>query len=88
MIRLVYSNSNEEKCRKEAERLAGMLKADIEAKGLSGTRLIGPTSSYIARLRGKYQMQVIMLGRDLQTIVNSMYFPKGWILDVDPVGVI
>jgi primosomal protein N' (replication factor Y) (superfamily II helicase) len=88
MVRLVYSHSNEEKCQKEAERVAGMLKADIEAKGLSGTRLIGPTSSYISRLRGKYQMQVIMLGKDLQTILNNMHFPKGWILDVDPVGMI
>jgi primosomal protein N' (replication factor Y) len=88
MARLVYSNSNEEKCRKEAERAAGLLKTSIEARGLPGTRLIGPTNSYIARLRGKYQMQVIALGSDLQSILNSMNFPKGWILDVDPVGVI
>ena len=50
--------------------------------------MIGPVATYIARLRGKYQIQIILLGKDLQDILSAMYFPRGWILDVDPLGMI
>lgn len=88
MIRLVYSHINEEKCKAEADRMHTLIKTEIDSKGLPGFKLIGPVSTYIARLRGKYQIQIILLGKDLQDILSAMYFPKGWILDVDPLGMI
>ena len=88
MIRLVYSHINEEKCRAEADRMHNMIKAEIDARGLPGFKLIGPVAAYIARLRGKYQIQIILLGKDLQEILSTLYFPRGWILDVDPLGMI
>ena len=88
MIRLVYSHINEEKCRAEADRMHNMIKAEIDTRGLPGFKLIGPVAAYIARLRGKYQIQIILLGKDLQNILSAMYFPRGWILDVDPLGMI
>jgi primosomal protein N' (replication factor Y) (superfamily II helicase) len=88
MIRLVYSNTNEEKCRREAERMARSLNEAIDSRGLSDAKLIGPAPGYMSRLRGKFQMQVIFLGHDLQNILSKIDIPRGWILDVDPVGMI
>ncbi|MCX6007541.1 MAG: primosomal protein N', partial [Chloroflexi bacterium] len=88
MIRLVYSHINEEKCKAEADRMHNMIKTEIDIRGLPGFKLIGPVATHIARLRGKYQIQIILLGKDLQNILSAMYFPRGWILDVDPLGMI
>jgi primosomal protein N' (replication factor Y) (superfamily II helicase) len=88
MVRLVYSNSNDLKCQQEAERVHKTLKNEIAARGLNQSKLIGPMTGYITRLRGRYQMQIILLGRDLISIINNVYLPRGWMLDVDPVGMI
>lgn len=86
MVRLVYSHSNETKCKAEAARLAIVIKGEIARKGIMGIRVIGPTAAFIARLRGKYQMQIILLGKELQGVLSTLYLPKGWFLDVDPIG--
>ncbi|RPJ60154.1 MAG: primosomal protein N', partial [Dehalococcoidia bacterium] len=88
MVRLVYSHTNEDKCKAEADRVSILIQEKIAARGIPGTKMIGPATAYINRLRGKFQMQVILLGRELQSILSDMPLPAGWFLDVDPVGVI
>lgn len=86
MIRLVYSHTKAEKCKVEADIAFQMIRARIETKGMPGIKIIGPTTTYIARLRGRYQMQIILLGRNLHAILNEINLPRGWLLDVDPQG--
>ena len=88
MVRLVYVHSNEEKCRAEAGRLAVSIQLIIDQQGLEGFKLIGPAPAFISRLRGKYQVQIIILGGNVQSILDKVDFPLGWILDVDPIGMI
>jgi primosomal protein N' (replication factor Y) (superfamily II helicase) len=88
MVRLVYVNTNNEKCRNESARMAALLQTEIAVIGTAGIRVIGPTPAFIQRLRGKYQMQLILLGHELQPLLTRISFPRGWILDVDPVGMI
>jgi primosomal protein N' (replication factor Y) len=88
MARLVFSHSNQAKCLAEAERMAGLIGREIAEQGLSGVKIIGPAPAFVAKLRGRYQMQVILLGRDLHDLLQSIDLPAGWILDVDPVGMI
>jgi primosomal protein N' (replication factor Y) len=88
IIRLVFSNASEEKCGRQAKSMANLLRQQIAVQGLSGVRLIGPAPAYLARLRGRYQMQIIVLGPQLQGLLNSIDFPVGWIVDVDPLGML
>ncbi len=88
MARLVYSHSNQDKCRTEAERVALKIQLMIEEQGIDGFKLIGPAPAFVARLRGKYQIQFIILGGNVQNILDKMDFPAGWIIDVDPVGML
>ncbi len=88
MVRLVYVHRNEEKCRAEAGRLAASIQLIIDQQGLEGFKLIGPAPAFISRLRGKYQVQIIILGGNVQSILDKVDFPPGWILDVDPIGMI
>ncbi len=88
MVRLVYSHSNEEKCRIEAARLAASIQMLMDEQGAERFKLIGPAPSFVSRLRGKYQVQLIILGRTVHNILEKVDLPPGWILDVDPVGML
>jgi len=88
IIRLVVSNLSEEKCSRQASLMANVLKQQIAVQGLAGVRLIGPAPAHLARLRGRYQMQIIILGQHLQGLLKDINFPAGWIVDVDPVGML
>jgi primosomal protein N' (replication factor Y) len=88
MVRLVYSHVNEDKCRAEAGRLAANIQLIIDEQGVEGFKLVGPAPAFLSRLRGKYQVQLIILGGNVQNILEKVDFPLGWILDVDPVGMI
>jgi len=88
MARMVYSHYREEKCRGEAERVAGLVRTKIAETGEAGFKLIGPAPAFIARLRRRFQMQLIIVGQEVQDIIKDMELPNGWILDVDPVGMV
>jgi primosomal protein N' (replication factor Y) len=88
MARLVYTNAKQDRCHHEVERIASVVRQQIAARGLVGLKLIGPAPAYITRLRGKFQVQLIILGQELQNLLRTVDFPAGWVLDVDPVGMI
>ena len=68
--------------------MAGRLQQQAAVQGLPGLRLIGPAPAYLARLRGRYQMQIIILGEQPQGLLRGIDFPTGWIVDVDPLGML
>jgi len=68
--------------------MANTLKQQIAIQGLPGLRLIGPAPAHLSRLRGRYQMQIIVVGQQLQGLLEGINFPEGWIVDVDPVGML
>jgi len=88
MARMVFSHSNESKCFKEAERMAGLIDQTIAVKGLLGIKIVGPAPAFVMRLRGKFQVQIILVGRGLHSLLQDIDLPMGWILDVDPVGML
>jgi len=88
MVRLVFTHTNLDKCRTEAERMVKIINARRERRGAGEMKIIGPSPTFHIRLRGKYQMQIILLGYDSSTVLKDMTFPTGWILDVDPVGMV
>jgi len=88
MVRLVYSNLSSEKCNLESFRMQKLLEANVTSMGIGNIKVIGPSATFISRLRGKYQMQIVLLGHELQTLLDRIDFPRGWIVDVDPSGVL
>ncbi len=88
MARMVFSHTSESKCFEEAERRAGLISQEIASKGLTGIKIVGPAPAYIMKLRGRFQVQIILLGHELHSLLRGIDLPAGWILDVDPVGMI
>ena len=50
--------------------------------GLERVDLIGPTPSFTARLRGRYQWQILLRGDDALLLADYMQFDPGWLVDV------
>jgi primosomal protein N' (replication factor Y) len=86
LVRLVYSHSDEARCEQGAEEIARTLQQRVAA--VQNARLIGPAPAFVARLRGMYRWQVLLLARDVHALLKGLEFPPGWAVDVDPVSLL
>jgi primosomal protein N' (replication factor Y) len=88
LVRLVYSHTNEELCRHEAERMYRLILNEKAREGISGFNIIGPVPTFAYRARGRYRWQLFLRGPDSIRLLSQLTLPRGWIIDVDPVGIV
>jgi primosomal protein N' (replication factor Y) len=88
LANLTFSYTNESTCLKEAERMGRLLAAEKDRRGIPDLRLIGPVPAFTPRVRGHYRWQLILCGAGLDDFLGDMAFPRGWVVDMDPVGVV
>ncbi len=85
LVRYLYRDTDEARCAAEAETLTRALARHLRAHGDgSGADLLGPTPAFAARVRGKYQWQVVLRADDLDPLLDGLPQPPGWSVDVDP----
>jgi len=85
LIRLVYSHADEESCRREADRVYRLI---ADSQQLTTDSIIGPVPTFAFRARGKYRWQLFLRGPDSSRVLSQLALPRGWIIDVDPVGMV
>ena len=85
---LVYSHTNDVLCQREAERMRRQLVAEIESRGIDDLSLIGPAPAFIPRLRGRFRWQLILRGSEPSGLLSEIPIPKGWTVDIDPMGLV
>jgi len=88
MANLVFSHTNDNLCQKEAERFKQVLEQESQARGIAGLSLIGPAPAFIHRLRGSYRWQIILRSPDPSVLLTELPLPRGWTMDIDPVGLV
>jgi primosomal protein N' (replication factor Y) len=88
LVRLVYSHANEESCRREAERVHRLIVEEKARKGVTDFNVIGPVPAFAFRARGKYRWQLFLRGPESSRILSHVALPRGWNIDVDPVGMV
>ncbi len=88
LARLVYSHTNDARCQREAERMKRLLRGEIEAKGIDELSIIGPAPAFIHRLRGRFRWQLILRGAEPSVFLSQIPIPRGWTVDIDPVGLV
>jgi primosomal protein N' (replication factor Y) len=88
LVRLVYAHTNDAICQREAEKMKKRLIAESAARGVGGMDIIGPAPAFIRRLRGRFRWQLILRGSGLSSFLTPLDFPRGWSVDVDPVGLV
>jgi primosomal protein N' (replication factor Y) len=88
LTRLVYTHTNNELCHREVERMSQIILSEKESKGIADLSLIGPVPAFAARVRGRYRWQLILRGSDPAQALSWVTFPRGWTIDIDPVGIV
>ncbi len=88
LIRLVYSHTNEGLCRREAEGVYRLLLGEKAREGMVDFDIIGPVPAFAFRARGRYRWQLFLRGPDSTRMLSQVTLPRGWTIDVDPVGMV
>ncbi len=83
LVRYLYRDADEAKCAAEAEEMARRLARHARARGVA-MDLLGPTPAFAARLRGRYQWQIVLRADDLDPLLDDLPVRPGWAVDVDP----
>ena len=87
LVRMVYTHTVPEACRREAERMGRALRRRMHARGRADLDLIGPAPAFPQRVRGKYRWHLVLRGRRIHELVETLPAIQGWTVDVDPVTV-
>jgi len=88
LVRLVYSHTNEELCRREAERVYRLILDERAREDMIDFNIIGPVPAFAFRARGRYRWQLFLRGPDSTRMLSRLTLPRGWTIDVDPVGMV
>jgi primosomal protein N' (replication factor Y) (superfamily II helicase) len=86
LVRLVYSHINEDACRREAERVHRLILDEGASQDAVDFSTIGPVPAFAVRTRGRYRWQLFLRGPDPTPLLSDVALPRGWTVDVDPVG--
>ncbi len=86
LVALTFSHVNEAACREEAENLKRRIIEERDSAGIAGLSVIGPAPAFIPRLRGRYRYQLILRFIGKTDFLSKFEIPRGWTVDVDPVG--
>ena len=86
LARLIYTNTNDARCRGEAERMKRVLSEEKETKGIADISIIGPAPAFIHRRRSSFRWQLILRGMNLSAFLSEVPVAQGWTIDIDPVG--
>jgi primosomal protein N' (replication factor Y) (superfamily II helicase) len=87
LARLVYSHTNADYGRQQAERMAQTLRDDIAQRGLPGADLIGPAPPHIPKWHGRFRWQLTLRSPDPAELLKDLTLPEGWVLDIDPASI-
>ncbi|MFH1775700.1 MAG: primosomal protein N' [Chloroflexota bacterium] len=86
LARLLYTHTSDAIGQGEAERMRRLLAAERDRRGIGGLSLIGPAPAFIHRLRGRFRWQLVVRGHELAGFLEPIPIPRGWTVDIDPVG--
>ncbi len=85
ITRLIYLDTNRERCPQETARMATALKRRAQELGKADFGLIGPAPAFFSRERGKYRWHIIFRAEDPAALLAGAPLTPNWRIDVDPV---
>ncbi|HYM16708.1 MAG TPA: primosomal protein N' [Dehalococcoidia bacterium] len=87
LVRLTLAHPNPRTAREEALRLQRVLSQRRAELG-NDADVLGPSPSYVPRVRGRWRWQLLLRGRDPAALVRGFVLPQNWAVDVDPVSLL
>lgn len=88
LARLIYTHTNVVLCQKEAERIYHLLEQEVDSQGLPNVTLFGPSPTFTQRVRGRFRWQIIVRSPNPLPLLSQLVLPRGWSVDIDPVGLV
>jgi primosomal protein N' (replication factor Y) len=83
---LLYSGAGAERSFEAAQQLAARLRRHVERQGLPAVEIIGPTPSYVRRVRNQYRWHILLRATEPAAVLRPLLpLPQGWRVDIDPV---
>jgi primosomal protein N' (replication factor Y) len=83
LIRYLFRGPDDAQCAAESDEMARLIARHARASETE-IDLLGPTPAFASRVRGKYQWQIVVRGRELESLLESLPIRPGWTIDVDP----
>jgi primosomal protein N' (replication factor Y) len=84
---LIYTHPSADVCQREAGRVYHRLREKIDSEGMDIT-LIGPSPMFFQKVRGRFRWQIILRGSDPAHLLADLPLPQGWVVDIDPIGLL
>ncbi len=88
LAHIVYQNSDADACQRQATAIADELKRRAAAEGRTDIEVNGPAPGLPPRLRGRHRWRLLLRGRGLAEFLESVDFPAGCVVDIDPAHVV
>jgi primosomal protein N' (replication factor Y) len=83
---LLYTGPGFEQSSQAAQHLARRLRQHVERQGIPAVEIIGPTPSYVRRIRNQFRWHILLRAHDPAAVLQPLLpLPQGWRVDVDPV---
>ncbi len=83
LVRYLFRHEKEGTAALEAELMARAIAREARMLGVE-IDILGPTPAFAARLRGKYQWQIVLRAANLDPLLSGIPIRPGWVIDVDP----
>jgi primosomal protein N' (replication factor Y) len=83
---LQYVGPGPDRSAADARKLAERLRRHVERQGLPAVEIIGPTPSYVRRVRHQFRWHILIRAGDPAAVLRPLLpLPRGWKADIDPV---
>lgn len=83
LILLECRHPVESKAESQAQKMADLLRAEISARGMRQTSLIGPVAAYYRKVAGQFRWQIILRGPDPLPLLDALPL-RDWQVQIDP----
>jgi primosomal protein N' (replication factor Y) len=81
--RYLYRHDKEHSAALESEMMAREIARHARRIG-SSIDILGPTPAFAAKVRGKFQWQIVLRSVELETMLVDLPIRPGWVVDIDP----
>jgi primosomal protein N' (replication factor Y) len=81
--RYLYRHDKEHSAALESEMMAREIARHARRLG-SSIDILGPTPAFAAKVRGKFQWQIVLRSVELETMLVDLPIRPGWVVDIDP----
>jgi primosomal protein N' (replication factor Y) len=87
LVRLTYHHPKPDRAETEAQRVASIVRAQMQRAEAQSTTLIGPAPCFFDRIAGEYRWQIVLRGPNPAPLVAGLVL-KDWRVEVDPLSLL